>query len=129
MTEYVVRDAHTGLLDTWDGEAEQGATVLVGGREFVVVDETWASYAQRARKEGRDLGSVQIRVSENFEQVVGYVMPTDHPSIDACGIKRNEDGDPVFTSREQIRKFNVDSQKRNEKDPRVPCYGWDGKKE
>lgn len=72
---------------------------------------------------------VGVSVSENFDQVVGYAMSDHHPSIDACGIKRNEYGEPVFTSRDEIKRFNIDSQRQHEKDPTIPAYGFDGKKE
>lgn len=130
MSEYRVRDVETGLLDAIEGDGlRDGDVIQIHGRAMRIEGETWSSFNARARKEGRDVGLPQIKVAPNFDNVVGYTMPNDHPSIDNLGIKRNDDGHPVFTSREQIRKFNADSRRQNERDPSVPAYGWDGAKE
>ena len=67
---------------------------------------------------------VQISVQPDFD-VTGYSIANDHPSIERLGLKRDIDGNPLFSGIRQIEKFNADSQRMNEKDPTVQALGWE----
>jgi hypothetical protein len=65
-----------------------------------------------------------VSVSGNY-RVTGWSLPNDHPSIDAVGLARDADGNPLFDGKRDIDRFNKDALKKNEKDPSVPAYEWD----